>query len=302
MFDVLPPTGQGSSGNQSNPRRARLRRPQVSSVPPRRLINPGPRTVQINWKLPARLRKPIRDQFKKERQKKRERQAIIRFERHPINTRPVLTARPTPQRETGGINLPRHRLFNRGAEHHTGDTYKDSRPQLKMAAPPYVGSHAIHSFVRPAAAGEGARESKITRKLSDTARINVRRGRKTDIDLNSVPISRRVTGSSPLPSIRPSAVHHSIIASERDVPFDWNDRPDMKSSSAMFVAPADNQPAVNKPRWLPFRFTIWPKFFSFGRSIKSQDDTYPPSPSGLRGVTRSTERVKKKSDQRTISG
>ncbi len=109
----------------------------------RRLVSPSPSVVQFEWKLPARLRKPIRQQLAQERRKKQERQAIIRFEKRAIHTQPLLVAGREPKESSApGITLPKRRFFNRGAEHHTGDTYRYARPQLQVAAPPYVGRGA----------------------------------------------------------------------------------------------------------------------------------------------------------------
>jgi hypothetical protein len=82
------------------------------------------RTVQMQWKLPARLRKPIREQLAKERQQKKQRQAIVKFERRPLHTQ--LVTPPAPR--------------NQGAEHHTGDVYTASKPLSRVSLPPYTGS------------------------------------------------------------------------------------------------------------------------------------------------------------------
>lgn len=280
MFDVLPPHEENKSARSN--RRARLIKPEVSSVP-RQLINPGPRTVQVNWKLPARLRQPIRQQLAKEREKKRQRQAIIRFDRRPINTRPVLEVDKQDVPKKGGITLPSRRLFNRGAEHHTGDTYRQSRPQLKMAAPPYLGSHAVKSFAQPQESVRAqANAIRPSGKTSDHSNREIQNGRKrVRFDMGSDIGKRRNISKSK--SVKPRSIP---IIGERDVPFEWEEKTSaVQISSDLFVQPVKTKgSSISKPGIWPFtpiNFTIWPKFLSF---------------SG-RGVTNSTELVKKKSDQ-----
>lgn len=111
------------------PASKRRARPLASStqIAPRVASSPQlPKTVALQWKLPARLRKPIREQLQKERHLKKQRQAMVHFSRRPLVTQP-----PAGLVSRG----PR----NQGAEHHTGDVYKNSRPAMRVTLPPYAG-------------------------------------------------------------------------------------------------------------------------------------------------------------------
>jgi len=259
---------------------------EVSSAAPRKLINPGSRTVQVTWKLPARLRKPIRHQLAKERAKKRQMQSIIRFERRPLNTRALMTAQDTDVRQAGGIKLPRHRVFNRGAEHHTGDTYKQSRPRLKMAAPPYLGRTALQNFAAPALAdlSGGERRSKPDRRVAPVKSSRVA-ARITRMDFNKDQLSHAWRGRKIVGQRRAKTQTSIPLSYERDVPVDWSGKDNVEVGDELFVQPKSVS-SVRKPRivpFLPFSFSIWPKFLSFGKRSAAAS-------------------VKKKSEQGLISG
>ena len=104
---MVPPQG---AGGFSYPSKARGKRTRPSS-----------NVLKIDWKLPARLRKPVRAQLKAERAERRSR-VLKGFYRRPLNTQRLTTE------------------VNRGAEQHTGDIYRESEPQLRLVAPPYTGS------------------------------------------------------------------------------------------------------------------------------------------------------------------
>src|SRR5258708_2948089 len=96
VFDVLPPTNQGDDAflHKSKKRRARMliNETKISPSPITGHTKPNlPPVVQMNWKLPARLRKPIRQQLQKERVEKKKREAIVRFERRSLTTQSVLS-------------------------------------------------------------------------------------------------------------------------------------------------------------------------------------------------------------------
>ena len=139
MYDILP-SGPSNSGHKS----ARPLRPQTGKRSERKVVYSGPRVVQMDWKLPARLRKPIREQLAKERSQRRRQAAAVKFSRRPLHTQPVLEANRDSKTPGAHVRKPR-RLFNRGSEHHTRDMHTYSKPQLQVAAPPYVGS-AARSF------------------------------------------------------------------------------------------------------------------------------------------------------------
>ncbi len=64
--------------------------------------------LRVDWKLPARLRRPVVS-----------RQAIVR--------------------KVAGISLPPHRFFHPTIEQHTGDTIRGAIPKMRITLPPYRG-------------------------------------------------------------------------------------------------------------------------------------------------------------------
>ena len=137
MFDVVPPRGFGDGEGDVTPDRAHGRGARAS---------PSDHVVQIDWKLPARLRRPVREQLAKEKRKTHRRTDVVGFVRKPIRTRPVFTAGDRVSSSTS-VRLPKRRVFNRGAEHHTGDVYRGQKPKLGIATPPYVGGANFDTFV-----------------------------------------------------------------------------------------------------------------------------------------------------------
>lgn len=157
MLDIIPST----SGGQQVPGG---RRP----VSRKRITRDDPAVVKLNWKLPARLRKPIAHELAKERFKQRQEAAIVNFERRPVITKALSIK-----------NVP-----NRGAEYHTGDIYRHSQPQRRVALPPYAGRFA--------------------RTLTPPSVPPKRK---------NIPARQAVP---PIPKVK-----HTPVAVERDVPFNW---------------------------------------------------------------------------------
>lgn len=129
MFDVLPPTPRATP----RPRHPK-RQNQVGPAAPRSSNSPqpGPRVITLNWRLPARLRRPIRHELARARQQKKHDQAIVRFERRPLYSQ-LPTAHPTYS------SPPATPVASPGVEQHTADVYKNSRPNIALSVPPYRG-------------------------------------------------------------------------------------------------------------------------------------------------------------------
>ena len=89
MLDVLPP-GEGGL--------------------PRRL----PQTVKLDWKLPARLRRPVRAGLKRQRSS---------------------AAVESPE----AVTFERHELYPADSEQHTSDVHREHRPKVRISQPPYAG-------------------------------------------------------------------------------------------------------------------------------------------------------------------
>lgn len=112
-MDVVPPAGRvtGKRAGESRPTRKSSRQ----SV------------VEIDWRLPARLRRPVRDELERAKRARQARQAVVGFKRRPIV--PLGDGRRSASNRS-----------NVGVEHHTGDVYRDGRPFLAASPPPYAGS------------------------------------------------------------------------------------------------------------------------------------------------------------------
>lgn len=174
--------------------------------------------MEIDWRLPARLRRPVRLELARQRRKKRQREAIVQFKRRPLYP---LSNEARVARPPGPANV--------GAEHHTGDVYRASRPFLAASVPPYGGS-----FLR--------RKSKLRYPAAKRTMLPA------------------ASASQPPRAMKPTKqpiVGRSILSGERDVPYQWA-APVAKSPSP--VAGVEAAP-VTPPRRrfaLPLHLSIWP--------------------------------------------
>lgn len=119
MLDIIPHSADAPRGRPSGDSR---NRPSARK--------PSKNVLKVDWKLPARLRKPIRPQLVAERKAKRAK-ILGGFSRRPITTQRLITDMP---------------IQNIGAEHHTADIYRESVPNMRLVAPPYVGAAVKQAF------------------------------------------------------------------------------------------------------------------------------------------------------------
>lgn len=106
------PRGSGSGRGQSKKTSAR------------------PAVVTVDWRLPARLRRPVHQELARQRQRRRQREAIVRFERRPLYT----------SSDQSRVTSARAQART-GVEQHTADVYRAGRPSLVTGVPPYAGSY-----------------------------------------------------------------------------------------------------------------------------------------------------------------
>jgi hypothetical protein len=124
VFDILP----SSPPPRRVPRRQRLsrrltpQRPPVPSVP-----SPGPRTVKLQWQLPARLRRPVRQELARQRKSQKYSQSLVQFER-----RPVLTQLPPARPVAAEVRPPDASLYPAAP----------TSTRMQLTPPPYRGSFA----------------------------------------------------------------------------------------------------------------------------------------------------------------
>lgn len=220
-----------------------------------------PSVVSLEWKLPSRLRRPIRDELARQRQLRRQREAVVQFKRKPLYVMPETKAAPTPKRP-GNI----------GAEHHTGDVYRASAPSVRLALPPYAGRfmRGVRGARVPTARSRVPSSPKPVPKpkaVVPPPAAQQRTARPVQrIGVSQSPNRRRSTPGMPL-------------AVERDVPFSWKSLASTKPSTPpSVVEPAREQAAapaavvawdqeqqemaaIQQPKRrfaLPLHFSIWP--------------------------------------------
>lgn len=236
MYDIVP---------ASSPDASSAKKKRNASSDRQKVVIAGPRVVQLEWKLPSRLRKPIRDQLARERaQRKRRVAAAVTFARKPIRTQALLETDPESTRPGARVQKPR-RFFNRGVEHHTTDVYTQGKPQLRVTAPPYLGRVA-----RTAATGEARSVRQQSRQVS--AAPTVRRKR--------VP---RVRPKAPAPQAQ------AVPMLDRDIPMQWGNQ---QSPSYDQPTTSDDLFAnVEKPkRFLPgITLSLWPGHW-FGKQQRAE--------------------------------
>lgn len=138
--------------------------------------------MEIDWRLPARLRRPVHVELQRQRRRRRQREAIVQFKRRPLYPlRDGASVAKTP--------VP----ANVGVEHHTGDVYRSSRPFLVASVPPYAGSFLRGKPVLPARS--------LAKSTAPAKPV------KPPVHVSTTP--------------KPRIVAASKLAGERDVPYQW---------------------------------------------------------------------------------
>lgn len=268
VFDVLPPSpsgGQDDLAHKQTPRKfSRRIRPNRQPVPPAPPGAGAPRqpVISLQWKLPSRLRKPIRQQLQQERQRRRAQQSIIHFERRPLVTQKI-----------DGDRVQK----NTGAEHHTGDVYRNTRAKVRVALPPYLGGFS-RQFT--------GTQKKFSKNLP-AARPVPKPVRK--IVPASISFQRRQ-----VPTQVQVLVQQFPLAADRDVPYAWQPPAVAVLQTAerlpehnAQVQLAERAREIEQPKRrfaLPFSLSFWPssllsskKKFHAGPSRVAARFKVPPS-------------------------
>lgn len=238
MYDIFP----SSSPEEEQLRRSKRKKPRVHSRQSSGgVVHAGPRVVQVEWKLPSRLRKPVRQQLEKERAERRRRHdASVTFARKPIRTQNLLEADPDTRRPGNRVRKPKN-FFNRGAEYNTADMYKDGKPQLHVAAPPYMGR------VVRAGAAPG-------RRVMQPRTEEVRRH---TVQVQPQGVAKKPQRRKVIPRIDPMAARRraaraGMPIAERDVPMRWNNAKEVQPTKELFAP-------VKKKKVTPaVTFSLWP--------------------------------------------
>lgn|GEM_PF-899606 len=179
--------------------------------------------LRVDYKLPARLRKPIHKQVKQSRTAKPKKRNAVNFERRTIMT------------ELPSSKPPSYR-GNRGAEHHTGDVYMKSRPDAKLMSPPYVSWRGI----------EDARPKKI--------RVQQRRRHLQSKSLKTV--KQKANTPPPTPRRASKSITSVVDQGVRDVPYQFKPQQPRQAQRqpsfevAKIKEPTEEQPVleISQPR------------------------------------------------------
>lgn len=243
MLDVVPPpTGVGS--RHPSRRRAPSRASQSGAKDASRSVSIGPRVVQLDWRLPARLRRPVATELDRQRRRQRQRQAIVQFERRPLIT-------PTPVVINKSTVKPKR--------YASKSVYQPTTATVRTQMPPYAGSFirqlsGSHSQQRPAAPNILATRTQGSQRVVVKPQARLR-----------VPGARPVR-ARPVPGQTPPRVRQQtrVLIGERDVPFVWSQSAKPKTTTVpVSAAPAPATAAVvvqPKRRFaLPLHFSIWPR-------------------------------------------
>lgn len=220
MLDVIPPNRKVGRVSE---RRAKISDSQDEG-----------RVVELNWQLPARLRRPIKEDLERERRKSRQREAIVRFKRHPLRTELASQKVMSSKVRTAT-----------GVEQHTADVYQQASPKLRVMMPPYGGG-----FVR-----RGGASAMMSRQSVGAKKIV-----KKKVAGKIVGDVQRRMIIKPVKQRKQEAELHSpekivSISGERDVPFDW------KSLVGDEGVKSTGDVAVQPPRRrfsLPLHLSVWP--------------------------------------------
>ncbi len=174
------------------------------------------RTVRIDWKLPARLRRPIGEQLKKDRLKKHPPKPSVRFNRKKIDTKPERN-----------IALPSHRFFSSPAISTTADISRNTPTKVAVMPPPYIGAVA-----------RGARHKKIEKKHIAHKAAPARRKSPKSVPL-VVPHLRK--SSDVLAKKLPEKKVQPLLIQERDIAYSFHEEP-------VAIEPRKNHIRIVKPK------------------------------------------------------
>ncbi|MAF80958.1 hypothetical protein CL628_03000 [bacterium] len=194
-----------------------------------------PETLELDWQLPARLRRPVGGEIQRQRRRKRAREAVVAFERHPIyeQSSTPLRAKPTvKQTET------------------QAESYRIHNPEAQMNLPPYAGA--------------------FTKQMS-AYRPRARRVARTSggaMGPATAPATRKTRSARP-PAKKPEAPRKqtrvaSPLTGERDIAFNWQDKelPEELKRVAVAQQATASEAVVVRPRRrfaLPIHLSIWPR-------------------------------------------
>lgn len=238
MFDVLPPTPRRTTPPHPR-RRSTASRPVQKNAAS---ITPGPRVVTLHWRLPARLRRPIRQELARARQQKQREQTIVRFERRPLYSQ-------LPDTHPAYGSMPPAPASSVAAEQHTADVYKNSRPNLALAVPPYRGRAA-----RPPVAVSRPRTATMAERVPPAPPV-------------------RAAGHLPRPHRQLTAIP-GLGDNVRDVPYTWQTPSRLENAASTTVSLTEAQ-KILRPIQQPKRRLALPLHLSVFPWRRSRADAAP---------------------------
>lgn len=243
MLDVIPPTSPSSPSRRAPKRRGRSvpqsRKPKYLGALPDRAADS---VVKIEWRLPARLRRPVKQELDRQRRRQRQQRAIIHFERRPIYSE-LPSQYPKYQGKQGKSDW-------QGAEQHTGDVYRQGKPAVQMPFPPYRAGKS--STARPNSPAQAPR-----RKMYPTQSSPATNKPAQKIIANNVRQKRTISNNSRgIPglgdAVRDVPYQWQKTALEKNLPHDLQLVPTVQSQVEAAVKPPRRRFA------LPLHFSIFP--------------------------------------------
>ena len=196
----------------------------------------NPETLELDWQLPARLRRPVGGEMQRQRRRQRARESVVAFERHPIYEKSPASrtqGRPTAKQSSG-----------------SDESYRIHNAEAQMNLPPYAGAFTKQmSTYRPR-----ARRMAVTSGGAATP--------------SQAPAARQPRSARP-PAQKPDAPRKrkravSPLIGERDIAFNWQDKelPDELKRVAVAQQATASEAVVVRPRRrfaLPIHLSIWPR-------------------------------------------
>jgi len=180
----------------------------------------------------------VHDELERQRQRRRQHHAVVKFERRPLygEQQKALTKTPRARTRPQAANTARYQLQN---------------PEVQSQLPPYAGSFVRSvSVARP----QPKRRARTAGQplVVDTSTV---RRKKVQSRVQQAPVRK-----TEAPVRKPTA---SPLFGERDIPFNWQERelPQEMEQVAVVDESATSESVVVRPKRrfaLPIHLSVWP--------------------------------------------
>ncbi len=255
MIDVIPPES-GYPSSSFSPDTKTTRRGRIASSnnrPTQNRVSIGPKIVRVAWKLPARLRRPVRQEIIRQRKHQRRRRAIVQFKRHALYDDVSRDMKAT--NAPGSQRLSNHRP-SKGNEIVTNDIYIKALPGIQVGPPPYAGAAVnkvlgeVGNFGSPKKTAPARGDRGILRRSTIKQR-HVKRP-EDSVQTNRMPVQTDLVFAK----TKSVNMNPNFLIAERDVPFTWGQGTTSTSPAEVHLRDRIVEP---KRRFtLPLHLSIWP--------------------------------------------